>query len=131
LIGFAVLYILSLIVGTDDYGSRVNGPIPGSIANLTQLQFLSFWNCWDVNLDTKSLSILSKLKSLRKIAYLTSGHLDLSFAALNYPGTTLPSDFLKTLSNLTYLDISGNGFIGQVPQTFASLPLRALKIVSL
>jgi hypothetical protein len=59
---------INLITGTDDYGSGVKGQIPRSLANLTKLQFLSFWNCWDVNLNPNSLSILSKIKSLRKTA---------------------------------------------------------------
>jgi hypothetical protein len=56
------------MIGTDDYGSRVKGPIQPSIKNLPKLKFLSFSNCWEVNLDPNSLSILSTLKSLSKNA---------------------------------------------------------------
>ncbi|KAG0539887.1 hypothetical protein BDA96_03G360900 [Sorghum bicolor] len=72
-----------------------------------------------VSLDLADLTISGNLSSA--LFTLTSLRF-LSLANNDFTGIPLPSAGFERLSNLTYLNLSSCGFVGQVPSTIAQLP---------
>lgn len=119
LTGFVVSAVLN--PGNDDFCAGVSGVIPEILAKLAFLTHLSLKGNREVILNKASLGVISRLVNLR--------YLSLNFAGVVGAGTvTLPNDFLEKSVNLAYLDLSGCGIGGRVPQSFGKLPLKYFHI---
>jgi len=131
----------------DVRGSQISGTIPSSIGALTTLLEAYFSNNNIEGPLPLELGLLKNLATLdlgsnllgtsgrRKLNELWSGH-----HIRNHVGSVgrrLQNDFvddsftaIQEMTSLKYLDISGNGFVGQIPSSLCALPLEIFVVVS-
>jgi hypothetical protein len=93
----------------------IEGPFPVAISNLALLEHLDIHNNYFGLNGSASVRRLSEddTRTVESISVKAS------------------LDVIGELSLLSYLDVSGNGFIGSVPSTWCALPLSTLIIASL
>ena len=115
------------LTSLDVSSNQIKGPLPPSMSQMKQLQ----------SLDLHSNNIA--LSPTRRLELDASPQLKLSSfrGSFNYERHLVdiyidPSFYIfANLTSLTYLDISDNGYVGQVPSMLCDLPLTNLILVQI